>query len=106
MTSSSGRGTESRSIASMINTPYLGLRLLPMRGLLLVGAESAQLALCLEQLLHRRRAECARELVLQVGLTGVEAEDFEVGAAAGRGEAGIGERTPEVRLLRGVVEAG
>src|SRR5436190_9254796 len=77
-----------------------------MRGLLLVGAKRTQLALGLEQLLHRLRTQCARQLVLQVGVARIEAERLEIGAREARAKAGTRESAPEVALLRGVVETG
>ena len=55
-------------------------RPLPMRGLLLVGAERTQFALRLEKFLHRRRAQCTGQLILQVGVARKEAKPLEIGA--------------------------
>jgi hypothetical protein len=77
----------------------------PVRGLLLVGAESLELPLRREHFLHRGRAERAGQLVLEVDVARVEAKRLEVGAGEGRAEAGSLEAAPEVPLLRGVVEA-
>jgi hypothetical protein len=88
-------------------TPELGLDcLLPMRGLLLISAERAQLALRLEQFLHRRRTQRAGQLILQVRVARIEAKPLEIGAREARAEAGSSESPPEVALFRGVVEAG
>jgi predicted ATPase/class 3 adenylate cyclase len=85
--------------------PELGLdRLLPMRGLLLVGAERTQVSLRREQLLHRRRPEGTRQLVLQVRIARIEAELLEIGAREDRAEARSSESPPEVALFRAVIE--
>jgi hypothetical protein len=65
----------------------------------------AQLSLDLEQLLHRRRTHCARQLVLQVDVARIEAKPLQIGAGEIRAQAGSSERAPEVALLGGVVEA-
>jgi hypothetical protein len=80
-------------------------RLLPMGRLFLVSAERAQLPLRFEQFLHRRGTQCARQLVLQVGVARIEAEPLEIGAREARAEAGSSESPPEVALFGGVVEA-
>lgn len=76
---------------------------LTVRGLLLVGAKSAQLSVRFEQVLHPRRAQCARQLVFEVGVAGVEAECFEIGTREIRAEAGASQPAREMALLRRVV---
>jgi hypothetical protein len=70
-------------------------RLLPMGRLFLVGAERAQLPLRHEQFLHRRGTQCARQLILQVGLARIEAKPLEIGAREIRAEAGSSEPAPQ-----------
>ena len=76
-----------------------------MGRLFLVSAERADLALRLEQVLHRLRTQCARQLILQVDFACIEAKSLEVGAREARAEAGSSESASEVALFRGVVEA-
>jgi hypothetical protein len=79
-------------------TPELCLdRQLSMRGLLLVGAERAQLPLRLEQFLHSRRTQCAGQLVLQVDVARIEAKRLELGAREGRAETASSKSTREWR---------
>jgi hypothetical protein len=76
-----------------------------VRGLFLVRAKRAELALRGEQFLHGRRPHGAGQLVLEVDVACVETKRLEVGAAEARAEASSLELAPEVALLRGVVEA-
>src|SRR6188768_3631876 len=77
-----------------------------MRGLLLIRAERAQLALRLEQFLHRRGPHRTRQLLLQVGVTRVKAELLEIVAREVLTEARASQSKAEVALLRGIVQAG
>jgi hypothetical protein len=74
-----------------------------LRGLVLEAAKGHELALRLDDTLHRRRAEGTDQLILQIGIAGIEA----LGSVAGaRGDAGAREAAPHVRQLGDVAQPG
>jgi hypothetical protein len=77
----------------------------PLRGLLAKGTERPELALSLDQLLHRGGTERADQLVFQVGDADVEAESLQVGAIGAGVKACSGQTAPEIALLPLVAQA-
>src|SRR6185312_10996658 len=78
----------------------------PVGGLLLVGAEGAQLAVRREDRLGALHPEPADELVLEVALADEEPERLQSGASRTRVESGALEGAADIRLLALVAEAG
>src|SRR5215471_62744 len=83
----------------------LGVGPSPPGRLLLELAERFQLPRSVDDPLHRRDAERADELVLQVRDAHVEAQPLHVGAGERGAEAGLLQAAAEVALLSGVAEA-
>jgi hypothetical protein len=75
-------------------------------GLLLKGAETARLALSVDDLFHAGATERADELILEVGLAHVEPERFQLGAIDGRSDSAALECAPERVFLPGIAETG
>jgi lipoyl(octanoyl) transferase len=78
----------------------------PPGRLLLEGAERADVALRLDDLLDALRPEGADQLVLEIRVAHVEAEALHGRAVEVAAETGPLERTPEVTLLGSVAETG
>src|SRR5215218_9519989 len=98
-----------RRLPSLAAEPAVKLRFRgssPPRGLLLEGAKRSELAVSVDHLFHRVRAEGADQLVLQVGHADVEAERLHVGSGQAGPEAGSFQSPLEEAFLGGVTETG
>jgi hypothetical protein len=77
----------------------------PLCGLPAKGTERPEVALGLDQPLHRSGTERADQLVFQVGDADVEAEPLQVGAIGAGAEACSGQAAAEIALLFLVAQA-
>src|SRR5262245_1057069 len=76
-----------------------------LRGLGLEDAKRYELTLCVEQALDRRSAQRADQLVLQIGVTGEEAERFEAIVGVTDNHPGAPQRLAQLPLLGRVVQS-